>query len=108
MGSITIRNVDEQTKEGLRLLAVMHRRSMEAQIREILRESVKDVPRFALELYPEDPPDGDVPLAAAPETPLAPRRPVPPSSEVVIAEINRQLEKMGMSEFALPEDLPLG
>jgi len=37
MGSITIRNLDDRTKERLRLRAARRRRSMEAEARHILR-----------------------------------------------------------------------
>ena len=40
MASITIRNLDEQTKEQLRVRAAHHRRSMEEEARSILREAV--------------------------------------------------------------------
>ena len=40
MASITIRNLDEQTKAQLRVRAAHHRRSMEEEARNILREAV--------------------------------------------------------------------
>ena len=40
MASITIRNLDEQTKVLLRVRAAHHKRSMEEEARNILREAV--------------------------------------------------------------------
>ena len=40
MASITIRNLDEQTKTQLRVRAAHHKRSMEEEARSILREAV--------------------------------------------------------------------
>lgn len=40
MASITIRNLDEQTKTQLRVRAAHHKRSMEEEVRHILREAV--------------------------------------------------------------------
>ena len=40
MASITIRNLDEQTKARLRVRAAHHKRSMEEEARIILREAV--------------------------------------------------------------------
>lgn len=40
MASITIRNLDEQTKAQLRVRAAHHKRSMEEEARNILREAV--------------------------------------------------------------------
>jgi plasmid stability protein len=42
MASITIRNLDDQTKERLRIRAAHRRRSMEDEARTILREAVAD------------------------------------------------------------------
>lgn len=44
MALLTIRNLDEDVKEGLRVLAAKHKRSMEAEVRAILREVVKRAP----------------------------------------------------------------
>lgn len=41
MASITIRNLDESLKSKLRLRAARHGRSMEAEVRNILAESLK-------------------------------------------------------------------
>ena len=40
MASITIRNLDEQTKDRLRIRAARRRRSMEDEARNILREAL--------------------------------------------------------------------
>jgi len=40
VASITIRNLDEQTKAQLRVRAAHHKRSMEEEARNILREAV--------------------------------------------------------------------
>jgi len=40
MGSITIRNLDDETKERLRVRAAHRRRSMEEEARNILREAL--------------------------------------------------------------------
>lgn len=42
MASITIRNLDDDTKQRLRLRAAEHRRSMEEEARDILRRVVSD------------------------------------------------------------------
>ena len=41
MASITIRNLDEQVKTGLRMRAAAHGRSMEEEARRILRAAVQ-------------------------------------------------------------------
>jgi plasmid stability protein len=50
MASITIRNLDDTTKERLRVRAARHGRSMEEEARIILRASVvrRDAPRASL------------------------------------------------------------
>lgn len=40
MASITIRNLDESTKQSLRIRAAQHGRSMEEEARRILRDAV--------------------------------------------------------------------
>jgi plasmid stability protein len=40
--TLTIRNLDEAVKQKLRVRAAMHRRSMEAEAREILAQAVAD------------------------------------------------------------------
>jgi antitoxin FitA len=44
MASITIRNLDEQTKTRLRIRAAHHRRSMEEEARHILRATLAEDP----------------------------------------------------------------
>jgi len=105
---ITIRNLDEETKRNLQVLAAMHGHSMEAEIRLILRDYASHAPRFAPASHP---------LSSRWEAPLATGREMPPAhdDEVrfvtegpdLIPGINRQLEKMGLSQFALPENPPL-
>ena len=45
MASIVIRKLDDKVKEKLRLRAARHGRSMELEVREILRSAVKEKPR---------------------------------------------------------------
>lgn len=40
MATLTIRGIDEETKSLLRVRAAQHRRSMEAEVRAILRETL--------------------------------------------------------------------
>ena len=40
MGSLTIRNLDDEVKKGLRIRAALNERSMEAEARLILRDAV--------------------------------------------------------------------
>jgi antitoxin FitA len=47
MASITIRNLDEQLKQKLRLRAATHLRSMEDEVRNILRAVLAEEPRKA-------------------------------------------------------------
>lgn len=117
MTSITIRNVDEEIIRNLKVRAARHGRTMAAEVREILRGFARDTPRFDHESYPpvaleregmraidpEAPPvtDWKTPLAMAQEIPLV------TNSDELIAGLNRQLEKMGLSEFALPVNPPL-
>jgi plasmid stability protein len=44
MASLTIRNLDEAVKRRLRVRAAEHGRSMEEEVREILRGAVGEVP----------------------------------------------------------------
>jgi hypothetical protein len=41
MAQIVVRKLDEGVKEGLRRRAIRHGRSLEAEVREILREAVR-------------------------------------------------------------------
>jgi len=42
MAQILIRNLDEEIKDRLRFLAARHHRSLEAEVREVLRSAVMD------------------------------------------------------------------
>jgi plasmid stability protein len=42
MAAVSIRNLDEDTKRRLRIRAARHGRSMEAEIRAILQEAVRE------------------------------------------------------------------
>lgn len=44
MASITVRNLDEGLKQRLRVRAARHGRSMEEEVREILRQAIGDLP----------------------------------------------------------------
>jgi plasmid stability protein len=44
MASITIRNIDESTKARLRVRAAHHKRSMEDEVRNILRAALSEEP----------------------------------------------------------------
>lgn len=46
MASITVRNLDESVKRRLRVRAAEHGRSMEEEVRDILRDAVGDAPSF--------------------------------------------------------------
>ena len=51
MATLTIRNLDPALKEQLRVRAAQHGRSMEAEARDILRETLKEPERPAIDLY---------------------------------------------------------
>ncbi|MDH5675379.1 MAG: hypothetical protein OEZ06_24875 [Myxococcales bacterium] len=56
MGSITIRNLDDETKARLRLQAARHQRSMEEEARNLLREALlrpEQAPRSLADLARE-------------------------------------------------------
>lgn len=42
MATLTVRNIDDDLKARLRVQAAQHGRSMEAEVREILREGIKN------------------------------------------------------------------
>jgi antitoxin FitA len=49
MSSLTIRNVDEALKSSLRLRAAAHSRSMEEEVRQILRQALmQELPKIGL------------------------------------------------------------
>jgi antitoxin FitA len=51
MATLTIRNLDAALKEGLRVRAAQHGHSMEAEVRDILRNTLNEPERPALNLY---------------------------------------------------------
>ena len=58
MGSITIRNLDDEVKTHLRVRAAKHHRSMEEEVRVILRDAVnggragpRDLAKFTRECF---------------------------------------------------------
>ncbi|MXZ47389.1 MAG: Arc family DNA-binding protein [Chloroflexi bacterium] len=51
MASITIRNLDDEVKQRLRVRAAEHGRSMEHEAREILRAALAQTPQTGEELY---------------------------------------------------------
>lgn len=110
MASILIRNLDDETKDRLRLLAARHRRPLEAEVREILRYSVMHAQRLEPDSYAPVFPDRNPPPATDQEPPLAARSEVPfvLDEAKVIADTNRLLVKMGLSELMLPENPPPG
>ena len=74
MASITIRNLDDDVKTRLRVRAAEHSRSMEEEVRLILREAVndgktgpRDLAKFARECFA---PLGGVELALPPRGPM--------------------------------------
>lgn len=48
MATIVIRNLDEGVKQRLRVRAAQHGRSMEAEVRSIIEESVREQENFAV------------------------------------------------------------
>lgn len=51
MASITIRKLDDDVKKCLRRQAAEHGRSLEAEVREILRASVTEQPQTGADLF---------------------------------------------------------
>ena len=114
MAMITIRNLDEDTKRNLQVMAAMHGRSMEAEARDILRYHLRDIPRLMPESYPPPAPDRashlttDHGSVSEDDLPHAARAPRGMDPREAILLVNRELEKLGAQELMLPEDLPLG
>lgn len=50
MASITVRNLDEDLKQRLRIRAAQNQNSMEQEVREILREALHQEPLTGLDL----------------------------------------------------------
>lgn len=48
MATIVVRNLDEAVKQRLRVRAAQHGRSMEAEVRSIIEESVRERENFAV------------------------------------------------------------
>jgi plasmid stability protein len=77
MATLTIRNLDAVLKERLRVRAAQHGRSMEAEVRDILEQTLKEPDR------PAEPNLYDrirarfTPLGGADDIELPPREPVP-------------------------------
>lgn len=82
MASITIRNLDDDTKERLRVRAAHRRRSMEEEARNILREALDaetTLPRNLAEtIHDRFAPLGGVDLEIPPREPM--REPPQPNS----------------------------
>jgi plasmid stability protein len=78
MATLTIRNLDAALKERLSVRAAQHGRSMEAEIRDILQDTLKEPERPATNLYQRIrarfAPFGGVDLDLPPREP-APERP---------------------------------
>jgi phosphopantothenoylcysteine decarboxylase/phosphopantothenate--cysteine ligase len=73
MASLTVRQLDETLKKLLRMRAARHGRSMEDEVRVILRQAAEDVGREALDLIdPPNPPAAQP--AGAPKVAAAARR----------------------------------
>ena len=114
MAMITIRNLDEDTKRNLQVLAAMHGRSMEAEAREILGYHLRDAPKLMPESYPPPAPDRELHLAtehrsdSEQDLPHPARAPRGMDPREAILLVNRELEKLGAQELMLPEDFPLG
>ena len=51
MATLTIRNLDAALKERLRVRAAQHGHSMEAEVREILQQTLKEPQLPAVDLY---------------------------------------------------------
>ena len=74
MGSITIRNIDEDLKTRLRVRAAHRRRSMEEEVRHILRTALGEEPREDVDLgaaiHRRFQSQGGVKLKIAPREPI--------------------------------------
>ena len=81
MASITIRNLDEETKSRLRIQAAHHNRSMEEEVRNILRAALESTGSQPLDLAASIrrrfEPLGGVELPLLPREPM--RQPPDPS-----------------------------
>ncbi|MGA7430778.1 MAG: bifunctional phosphopantothenoylcysteine decarboxylase/phosphopantothenate synthase, partial [Xanthobacteraceae bacterium] len=76
MASLTVRQLDDKLKRLLRLRAARHGRSMEDEVRVILRQAAAETAREALSLInPPNPPEEE-PARQRPTGPPLPLRPV--------------------------------
>ena len=101
MASLTVRQLDDKLKRLLRLRAARHGRSMEDEVRVILRQAAAETAREALSLInPPNPPEEE-PARQRPTGPPLPLRPVggalraPQRSEVTAVEHRRVLLIIG-------------
>ncbi len=110
MATIIVRNLDEETKRHLQVLAAMHGRSMEAEARKILSYHLGSAPRLMPESLALAAPDPELHLAAdhgsdsEQDLPQAARTPRGMGPREAILCVNRELGKLGMSDFALREE----
>lgn len=68
MTTIVVRNLDEGVKQRLRVRAAKHGRSMEAEVRSILEESVRERENFAVAIMETFAKYGGVELDIPPRT----------------------------------------
>lgn len=68
MTTIVVRNLDEGVKQRLRVRAAKHGRSMEAEVRSILEESVRERENFGLAIMEHFAKYGGVELDIPPRT----------------------------------------
>jgi plasmid stability protein len=68
MAAIVVRNLDEGVKQRLRVRAAQHGRSMEAEVRSILEESVREQENFAVAIMETFRKHGGVELDIPPRT----------------------------------------
>jgi phosphopantothenoylcysteine decarboxylase / phosphopantothenate---cysteine ligase len=100
MASLTVRQLDDKLKRLLRLRAARHGRSMEDEVRVILRQAAAETAREALSLLnpanpPEEPP-AQLPAGEAPRSqPTAGMQPTPGPTRVVAGARPRVLLIIG-------------
>lgn len=84
MATLTVRNLDEAVKTGLRLRAAARNRSVEEEVRQILRAAVQETPAPAADLgarlRARFAALGDVVLPIEPREPVRPPPAVEPSA----------------------------
>jgi plasmid stability protein len=78
MASLTVRGIPEAEKEALRVRAAKNGRSMEAELRAIIREAVKDGVKPEMDLFTAIraivEPHGGLETAEHPDAPVEPPR----------------------------------